>query len=281
LIFTPLAGRLWVEDWRTGDADIMERPLDADDAVHILSEAFENQKGGRFSQINQPLYMPSSREAELILAQHCAFSRGGRWNWGLPPATRAYVGVGSLDSSRHRLTEFLRRYEADDPSARQSYLAGAGHDLMALRDTCRRSRLPLPGDIGNRLFPTLPLPSEIATTDSALRKLRRDLAQVSARVRRLNERAVIMSWEHLRDTRSVRVIGGGRSKRRPLWTILLAASFDAGLARSQGGATASSIVNELTTDRDTANLLLEEIRLLRDNQMLLEHYHEMCSVIGL
>jgi hypothetical protein len=45
MIFTPLSGRLWVEDFKTGDADIMERPLDADDAVHIFAEAIPDEPG--------------------------------------------------------------------------------------------------------------------------------------------------------------------------------------------------------------------------------------------
>src|SRR6266568_1991725 len=280
LIFTPLAGRLWVEDWRTGDADIMERPLDADDAVHILSEAFETQKGGRFSQINQPLYMASAPDADVILKKHCPFGRNGSWNWKLPPATRAYVGVGSLDSDNHRLAKFLKRFEHRDKNAKQSYLHVAGNALVKIRKECSSSGLPLPGDVGNRLFPTLPLPWEIKDkTERA--SLNGRIGRISDLVQGLNERAVIMSWQHLRSTRSVRVIAGGTSKRRALWTVLLAASLDRPTPRSRGGSRTAPFVNELTTDRETAKVLLPAIRALKNDVHLLRLYHDICCRIGL
>jgi hypothetical protein len=100
-------------------------------------------------------------------------------------------------------------------------------------------------------------------------------------VQTLNDRAVVMSWVHLRRTRSVRVIAGGQSKLLALWTILLASRFDAQTYRTTREPATAPIVNELTTDRDTANVLLKAIRVLEADKELLRQYHDLCHVIGL
>lgn len=283
LIFTPLSGRLWVEDWRMDDAaDIMERPLDADDAVHILSESCETQKGGRFSQINQPLYWSTPDEAESIMRDHCAIGPRGTWNWDLPPASRAYLGVGSLDSDGHRLARFLARYQRRTVRDQQAYLDIAAPALIELRKVCGnlRPQVPLPGDLGNRLFPVIPLPSDQQAKD--LKATSAALARIKKLVDGLNARAVVMTWEHLRRTRSVRVIAGGGTKLRALWTILLAASFDAQAARARrGDRGVAPMINELTTDRDTAVELMKAIRMLDADTSLRRQYHGICHELGL
>jgi DNA-binding transcriptional regulator LsrR (DeoR family) len=294
LIFTPLSGRLWVEDFRTGDADIMERPLDADDAVHTFAEALENEPGGRFSQINQPLYCSAddpkeaAAAAKSILSNHCAIGPDGTWNWGLPDAARAYVGVGSLASGTHRLAVFLRKFEADDKSAKESYLRAAGPSLIQISQLCSQANLPLPGDMGNRLFPCLMMASELEhLTDPArlaadLRQFAPALQKISREVEELNARAVVMTWRHLRRTRGVHVIGGGRGKLQPLWTLLLAAYFDSSQTRKNGDAQdAAPMVKELTTDTVTAERLLVELEFIKRDENLCAWYGEQLLDLGL
>jgi DNA-binding transcriptional regulator LsrR (DeoR family) len=289
LIFTPLSGRLWVEEFKTGDADIMERPLDADDAVHIFSEAFEDEPEGRFSQINQPLYCnaedPEDTAAAIkvargILSNHCAIGPDGSWNWNLPEAVRAYVGVGSLESGSHRLAIFLRDFEAGVPSARESYLAAAGPSLLRINNLCKDARLPLPGDMGNRLFPCLKLPTELmalgdrSQLNDELERMANALKPVTKEIDELNARAVVMSWKHLRRTRGVRVICAGQSKRRALMTVLLAGYFDC----EQG---ATPLVKELTTDHATATSLCAELEVLQSDRDLCAWYAERIRDFGL
>jgi len=269
LIFTPLSGRLWVEDWRTGDADIMEQPLDADDAVHLLAEAFENEPGGRFSQINLPLYEHTSDEANEILSKHCGLGLDGAWNWGLPDATRAFVGVGWLENKGHRLSVFLSKFEAGESTATESYLATAGKGLQRIRKLCEDSCVPPPGDIANRLFACVPMPDQLQKVDDR-ELLKTNLKKIAAHVDSLNRRAVVMSWKHLRRTRSVRAIAAG-TKLPALWTVLLAGRFDAEAVRRNGAGTDNEpLISELTTDELTARPLISAMQtVLKDDGMQL------------
>ncbi len=282
LIFTPLSGRLWVEDFKTGDADIIERPLDADDAVHSFAEAFEDE-GGQFSQINQPLYCIGKNDeaavtARKIMSVHCAIGVGDAWNWELPDATRALVGIGSLESNSHRLAIFLRNYEAGAKAALESYLRAAGPNLVEINRRCKAACLPLPGDMGNRLFPCLPLPSELKlagqTSNHSLRELAHALKPIAKEIERLNAKAVVMSWNHLRRTPLARVICTGRSKRRALWTVLVGTFLD----REKG---ATPLIKELSTDHETANELLSELAIMQADAELRAWYQERLTDFGL
>jgi DNA-binding transcriptional regulator LsrR (DeoR family) len=283
LIFTPLSGRLWVEDFKTGDADIMERPLDADDAVHIFAEAFEDEPGGQFSQINQPLYCTgktseeAARNARLILSTHCAIGVGDSWNWGLPDAKRALVGVGSLESNSHRLAIYLRKLEADPESLKGTYLQAAVPNLIEINRLCKQADLPLPGDMGNRLFPCLPLPSalkKLGTRGEHLHRLGGALHDIAGQIEELNAKAVVLTWNHLRRTPHARVICAGRSKRGALWTVLLAAYFD-------GEKGATPLVKELSTDQKTADQLLSELTTMQADPELRAWYEEQLATFGL
>ena len=289
LAFTPLSGRLWVEDWRFGEADIMEKPLDADDAVHILAEAFENEPGGRFSQINQPLYLNSVTEAELILKRHCALGPRGQWNFDLPAATRAYVGIGSLASDKHRLAIFLEKYKKGDPTAKSSYLAAAAKDLLCITGKCENNQLEMPADIGNRIFPALMLPSKLIGLRS-LEDVPLGMADVSAKIALLNSKAIVMDWLHLRRTRSVRAIASGGSKLPGLWTILLAARADAARSRRSRQDAADKtvstpdkapLISELTTDCATAQALLSAIEMVKNDEALSRWYERVLPITGL
>jgi hypothetical protein len=278
LIFSPLSGRLWLEDWRTDDAaDLIERPLDADDAIHILSEAFE-EEGGRFSQNNRPLFGP---DGPVIMEEaRCALGHAGSWNWGLPNLTHAYLGVGSLADPRHRLAIFLDRYEAGDPGAINSYLGrAAGKALAEVRQRCTKLGLPQPCDIGNRLFPALPFPHELFGSVNR-RDAAKSLRRVGEILSELNSKAVVMSWNHLRRADAVHVVGGGETKLRALWTVLLSASFyHQPLATRRGDS--SPLVTHLTTDDSTARALLGAMSELQSDRSVQEFYRELCSNLGL
>ncbi len=283
LIFTPLGGRLWVEDFRTGDADIMERPLDADDAAHMFAEAFEDQPGGRFSQINQPLYCRDSKEAEDILRNHCAIGVG-KWNWGLPPGDRAYLGVGSMDSGSHRLALFLRKYEAGDKAALKSFLSVAGEQLVEIKRLCQELGSPMPGDVGNRLFACLPVASDLKerseSDDPGLERLTAGFGRVAKIVEELNQRAVVIPWSRLRGTRHVRAIAAGKGKLSALWTIVLATYFDAKVGRQQGRP-AVPLVTEVATDYASAAELRAELAILENNPHLLRWCSDRLAESGL
>src|SRR6185436_16026085 len=278
LIFTPLSGRLWMEDWRTGDADIMERALDADDAVHVLADAFEHEPA-RFSQINQPLYQEDQAKAVEICQTHCALGVDGTWNWECPNASWAFVGVGWLGSPNHRLWIFLNRFEAHERSAVESYLRVAGDDLLRIKQACAQADLPLPGDIANRLFACLPMPDRVRAHNRE--ELFDALASIADDVEALNARAIVASWKHLRRTRRVTAIAGGRSKLAPLFTMLLSAFFDEQRSPSIGRGDASPIITELSTDVATARALLAAIHELQQDEALAVWYQRCAQRIGL
>lgn len=291
LMFSPLSGRLWVEDWQLGPAELIERPLDADDAVHVFAEAFEKEPGGRYSQINYPLYHASRTIAQRILRDHCALRADGGWNWGLPDATRAFVGVGSLGSAGHRLSVFMDRYEHNDPAAQQSSLRVAADALLEIRNDCndRNMPLPMPGDLGNRLFPCLPFPHTLSNTDKRARsQLAGRIKKIARKIEALNDRAVVMSWEHLRRTPRVLAICGGASKVEPLFTLLLAAYFDGEQALKLESVRpgdrvprSAQIITALTTDTATAETLLTEMEAVIGDDSLKAWYRDLLQDIGL
>lgn len=279
LTFTPLSGRLWVDDWRLADADLMERPLDAADAVHILSEAFEEEEGGRFSQNNLPLYGAKAKEA--MGSGGCALGLEGAWNWGLPALTHAYLGVGSLGDSGHRLAVCLARHPVDGAppvGRRPDELSQAVKTLREIVDACRGT-LTTACDLGNRLFAALPLPGDLPH-GSLDERLTADVTWVAALIDRLNLDAAVMSWLHLRRAANVHVIGGGRNKRPALWTLLLSSWFDARRSQAQG-SDRSPIVTQLTTDSATADALLAAAAQVQENPDMREKYQHLCQDVGL
>jgi hypothetical protein len=261
----------------------MERPLDADDAVHIFAEAFEDEPGGQFSQINQPLYCTGKQEeaaekARNTLSRHYAIGAGDSCNWGLPNANRALVGIGSSESSSHRITIFLRKFQADIRTAREPCLSAAGPNLIKIHELCEDSGLPLPGDMANRLFPSLPLPSEfksaIAGDGNYLPRMERALPRIAKEIEDLNAKAVVIPWVHLRRIPLTRVICTGPSKLRALYTVMLAGYLDV-----ENGAT--PLVKELSTDQVTASQLLSELTFIQADPELMKTYAKWLAEFGL
>jgi DNA-binding transcriptional regulator LsrR (DeoR family) len=242
IVISPLGGRLWTGSWQIGGPAHLEYPLDADDSAFFLYLAFLNEVGTRFSQISLPLFARSRREAKELIRNHCPARPDGTWNWGLKPANRGYVGVGTLDAlSGHRIAEFL----AEPRSKRRRdvpYLGRAAKELRDIMALAARSRLPAFGDIGNRLFAAVPRPSRVAADLRWLSSAYNQVARVLADV---NERSITFRWRHLHSTPDVNVIAGGPLKADQLWTVLML-----GVLHPD-----RKLCSELTTDGATADAL--------------------------
>lgn len=277
---TPLSGRLWTGSWQMDGPDNLERPLDADDSAFILGMAFSAEPGTRFSQISYPIYAESCSKAQEILRGHCAALPDGGWNWGLHAPNRGFVGVGVVDPrSGHRIAAFLRSFNTTRVSKGEApYLARAAADLSNAMRLVEDNRLPFFGDIANRLFPALPLPSQLEDSDSA-RRAQLDVAyqKLNTKLERLNARAIVAQWAHLRAIGSVRAIAGGALKASALWTVLIAGeySYAGDNSRSlRGSRPRKALITELSTDASTAATLVREHSILRKRPDLVAWYRE-------
>jgi hypothetical protein len=273
----PLSGRNWTGSWQVDGPGDLERPLDADDAAVILASAFP-RSGTRFSQIGHPLYAETPELAQPIIRDHCAFLPRGGWNWDIPhrPIKRAICGIGVLHpQSGHRIMRFLEMYLKDyglktsqdfervirdrtltktilpaKPDKSAPYLAIVARDLIAAITFAAERDLGYFGDIANRLFPCLPLPSELK--EDRLRKPE-DYEGLVQKLDALNRRAIVMDWEHLRKA-STWVTAGGALKLTPVWTLAIIRYIEQFHLGPSSGR--DSIVSQLTTDSATAQMLL-------------------------
>jgi hypothetical protein len=239
---SPLCGRIWQGRWQLAGATDLQRPLDADDAATLLAFAFEHDLGTKFSIIGHSLYppVPPRRLAE-ICREHCAFLPESRWNWDLAEPDRAIVGIGILDkNSGHRLMQFLGSDRHPD-----AHLPRLGRELEAIIATARAHGTCV-GDVANRLFPALPLPTQSGVSLPS----EEDLSLLCAKIDRLNRKALVIDWNHLRSIRSTWAVCAGRLKLPALWTVLLAGVFD----RRQGRA---PLVDHVSVDAGAAKELLE------------------------
>ncbi len=232
---SPLSGRIWIGSWQEDSTDILERPLDSDDAARLLAAAFEHEPGTRFSQIGLPLYQ-DAEHIEQILEHECVFGRGGKWNWDLRPPDKALVGVGVLQwGSGHRIPALLNMYSRrgrEDSSGNAVFsVAKKFEEAMKYAED---SQLPHFCDVANRLFPALPLPSEIAANSAHPGRLDKSYRTLCSLIDDLNAHAVVAEWKHLRPIGSVWAIAGGRLKRNALWTLLITRRFESCLRTGQG-----------------------------------------------
>ncbi|HKQ05965.1 MAG TPA: sugar-binding domain-containing protein [Blastocatellia bacterium] len=237
---TPISGRIWTHSWKV-DGSKIERPLDADDAAFVLSLAFENEPGTRFSQVAYPLFVSSQQEAAEIMNTGCPFLPGAKWRFGIPKL--ALVGVGTVDPrSGHRFAD-LYRSDKNIPEL-DRYLDLASIELKAAIEFVQAAGLPHFSDITNRLFPTLPFPHEVEKP--VLKKYTTAYNDLIRKLNRLNERMVVVEFNHLREIQSVVAIAGGPFKIRALWTLLITALIDP----------SKRILTELTTDAESARTLM-------------------------
>lgn len=243
LSFIALAGRMWVESLHVSRRqELFMRPLDADDAAAILGEAYESQPGTTFRLTCHPLYASTSAEAEAIRKLH------GGWNLPEAPVNRAYVGIGVLDpQAGHRMMGYLEAAGAGGQKNRSTYIDRALEPLKAISEITRKRRLPFVGDIANRIYPVLPLPSELADA-GARQKQQSAYREIVPHIDALNDRAIVVDWDQLRAVRNVRAIAGGNQKRWAIWTALLPSLLF---------PDRKAVVTELTTDSKCADLLID------------------------
>ena len=239
---TPLSGRFGAHYWEVRGPTVL-RPLDADDAAVILASAFEREPGTALTLINYPLYSSSSPRASRIISDHCPFSKKMGWRRGVPD--RAVVGFGAVDpKSGHRLADLFRENpNATSGRASDRFVEDLRHvarELKVAVGFVEKRELPYFGDIGNRLFPVLPLPEEIEGRD--LGRCTADYLKLMKTLDSVNNRTVVVGWRQLQEAPRVLAIGGGPFKLRCLWTLLLATWLKP----------SNRVITELCTDSDTA-----------------------------
>jgi len=260
IVVSPLSGRIWTGLWQVMGTRNLQRPLDADDAAALLAFAFERERGTRFSQIGSPLFPAvASRQLAEIQRAQCAFLPGGKWNWGLRPPDRALVGIGVLHrESGHRISEYLGMTKrARDSDAGARHLQRISKDLRSALALAETTRMGI-GDLGNRLFPTIPLPNEVAAASLDTPAV---MARLLSRVESINRRALVFSWEHLRQVGMVWAIGAGELKRHALWTILLCDTQGAEKGRRR-------LVESVSVDAASAMVLIEAKRAVDSSRAL-------------
>ncbi|HEX6184927.1 MAG TPA: hypothetical protein VFZ44_13665 [Pyrinomonadaceae bacterium] len=236
---TPLSGRIWTHSWEV-HGPYIERPIDADDAAFVLALAFEKEPGTKFSQVAHPLFAANSSEATAIIEEFCPFLANGAWRDKDQPPRRAIVGIGVIDpKSGHRCSDLFRNPKKIDP-----YLHRAAGQLRKAVELVEKERLPYFGDVANRFFPALYLPSELKpetlqVAAAAYAKLNKELAK-------LTDRMIVVDWGHLKGIPSVDAVAGGPLKLRALWTLLIT-----GLLEPD-----KRIIDGLTTDTESAEGLI-------------------------
>jgi len=246
---SPLSGRIWTGSWQEDGSENLQRPLDADDAARLLAFAFEHEPGTRFSQVGLPLYQEES-SVKTTIEEECVFTPGGGWNttWGLQPPARALVGVGVLHpDSGHRIAELVNKIASNREYKVARHLRWAASKFKEAMAFAHDNKLPHFGDVSNRLFPALLLPSQLKESGLSGTKLDKLYSTLCLKLHELNARAVVMEWEHLRGIPSVWAVAGGELKTNVLWTLLI--------CRYLEGDKSKSIVKELSTDVETAERL--------------------------
>ncbi len=242
---SPLGGRIWAKAWKTSGMWRIERPLDADDCAFVLAQAFENQPGTSFSQIGHGLYASDQVEAQRIVHEHCAFEPDGSWK-GKPPE-RAICGVGVVDPrSGHRMSDICRPDRSPSLSEVDANLEDAAAEVKRIIDMAKNAGLQYPGDVANRIFPSLPFPKELPDD---LNKAKENVRALNDLILRLNGRSVVMDWCHLRAISHVWAVAGGSYKANALWTLLLKGHIDR----------ESFLVSGVSTDAENAKRLVAAV----------------------
>ena len=265
IMVTSMGGRLWSHKWWGTGPSIM-RPLDPDDSAFILFLAFENQPGAMFEQVGHKVFAPSRDEAAKVMEQSCMFQPGGKWYQGKKPR-HAIVGVGAVDpDSGHRA---VHDYEGSGlvQELMNRHLATVRPELEEAIDMVRERQLYF-GDVANRYFPTLPLPSEASAL--SIDEYDRIYEKLIKQLNDLNERMVVVEWAHILGIRSVTAIAGGPFKLRALWTILFAGKQNPD----------KRLINTLVTDASTARTLMSALDAYeRLNPAIRQWYEKMVETL--
>ena len=257
VVVTPLGGRLWSGHlWKAPSrlAKHFEQPFNPDDCALILARGLHAglQPEITFSQVSHPLYARSEKEARKIIEENCAFRPHAGWNWNLRAPSQAFVGIGMVTTkTHHRLAEWLGSGEEFRHRSPLSEITGA-------LEFARHAGLPAFGDVANRLFISLPLPSDIPHGKADRDALLKGIRTLDNILLRVNRKSVVMDWDHLRDILSVTAIAGGThkaAKTHAIWTLLLATSLFWREDKFR-------LVSSITTDANTAQILVRERNLL-------------------
>jgi hypothetical protein len=155
-------------------------------------------------------------------------------------------------ATHHRLAEWLDSNEKT--SAR-----GTLEKLSDAREDAKRLGLPEFGDIANRLFVSLPLPSALPHDAAGRSSLLTGVRELDSTLLHINQQSVVMDWDHLRDIDSVFAMAGGTPtapKLEALWTILLATGLYTKDDRFR-------LLTAVATDSTTASRLVQEREHLR------------------
>ena len=241
LTITSLCGRLWAHSWDVSGAKFA-RPMDADDAAFIFASAFEEQ-GVHFNTVVHRLFAANANEARTIMASNCPFRPDGQWVPAEPP-TRVIIGIGAVDpQSGHRIADLYREQGKDFAP----YLLAAADDLKVIIKEVEKRSLPYFGDVMNRYFPVLKVPSNIQPAD--VPQLRAAYAWLHSELEAFNGRIVAAQWPHLRQSKNVSAVAGGSFKFNAIWSLCIL-----GLLRPE-----NRIISELNTDSVTAEQLLKAL----------------------
>ena len=280
---TPGCGRLWLGAWQIDGPDILERPMDADDSALVFAAAFENEPGTRFSQIGYPLYLGDNENPETIKRDHFVALQGGHWNWGLSAPNKSYCGCGVLDKrSGHRIGVYVESLLRRSKQRRvgdleEPFLSRCIPSLKKVMGIISENQLPMIGDIGNRVFPVLLLPSQFQHQND-LKKIRVAYIKLKTELDNLNRGALVLEWAHFRGIDSVQLIAGGQLKRAVLFTLLLAGRL---YPRKSPTEVPRAICTELITDIESAKALLSEIERLENNPDLMARYRDLMDSMKL
>ena len=275
VVVTPLGGRLWSGHlWKSPsrEAQYFEQPLNPDDCALILARGLHAgvQPEVTFSQVSHPLFAQSEAEAVAIIEESCAFLPRSGWNWGLKAPSQAFVGVGEVSTStHHRLAEWLE-------SGQKLPLQSPVSQIREAIDSAKRANLPPFGDVANRVFISLPLPSTLPENHTERSVLMDNIQKLDNILLKANRQSVVMDWDHLRDIPSVIATAGGTQnspKTHALWTLLAATSL---FERD----TKFRLLTSLTTDSATAHILVQErARLEKRGEATKSWYREALRIL--
>jgi len=167
--------------------------------------------------------------------------------------------------SGHRISELL-----GSPETRSvTHLDWAADKYRKAIEFTRERKLKHFGDAANRLFPVVPLPSELRKTP---RPPGADYDKLRQKLDELNNHAIVMEWEHLRKTPSVWAIAGGRLKLHALWTLLICRRYERDKSRS--------LIKELSVDLRTAQSLESALNDFENASNIIQSwYAEICPRI--
>ena len=132
-----------------------------------------------------------------------------------------------------------------------------------------KHKLPFLGDVGNRLFPALPLPDQLKAYQTI--GLRQRYGELIVTLNALNRRSIVPHWNHLRDCHTVLAIAGGQLKLNVIWTLLLASKL----------GPEKRVITDLSTDIMTAKRLIGAFRSLKTQSGVEDWYRETIDGISL